>query len=138
METKTYTKTHLFNTKEEYLAFRAAWAKLAKEKKISSTMILFYNIIRGKQNRRGFSPITKPSKLENGARADQAYRTAFNSLLSLATAYKYEFKGWPPVFDKKIWQGQYITDFINQFEGTLSEDVTTLVINKVLDESAGR
>jgi len=60
--------TNTFETKEQYLAFRATWAKAAQDGKITAAHHVLLNILRGHPIERGFTPITKTSKLQNGFR----------------------------------------------------------------------
>jgi hypothetical protein len=99
-----------FLSKEAYLKFKAAWADLAQKKKVTSTDILFYNIIRGKKFRRGFTPITKATKLSNGASPDQAFTGALSSLRYLART------------DTK-WSLQNRQEFLKRFNETLPVEV---------------
>lgn len=56
-----------FNTKEEYLAFRKAWATAVNNgEEISAEHHALYNILRGYPASRGFTPITNANKLRNG------------------------------------------------------------------------
>jgi hypothetical protein len=61
--------------KEQYLAAKEAWKKSHSK---SSTDHIIYNIIRGLEPGRGFTPVTKPSKLANGAESglDRAKRNS--------------------------------------------------------------
>lgn len=99
-------KTQFWASKEAYLAFKKQWAKLAQEKKISSRDILFYNIVRGKKMRNGFTPITKEVKLNNGAKPEQAFEWATYSL-------RYLLK--PP----HKYAQESLNKFIESFEGTI-------------------
>lgn len=55
-----------FATKQDYLAFRAAWAKAAQEGLLDASDHLMYNLIRGKAPEHGFTPTRKFTKLTNG------------------------------------------------------------------------
>ncbi len=56
-----------FSTKEEYLAFRKAWATAVNNgEEISAAHHVLYNILRGHPHSRGFTPITNANKLRNG------------------------------------------------------------------------
>ena len=60
--------TNTFETKEQYLAFRAAWATAAQSKELTAEHHILFNILCGRPIDHGFTPITKPSKLQNGFR----------------------------------------------------------------------
>jgi hypothetical protein len=54
-------------TKEQFLTFRAAYKQLARDKKVTGSDIILYNMVRGFHTKRGFSTITNPVKLANGS-----------------------------------------------------------------------
>lgn len=59
-----------FNTllnKEQFKQFRTAYKTLARERKLTPADIIVYNLIRGLPANRGFTAITNPTKLANGA-----------------------------------------------------------------------
>lgn len=62
--------TNIFETKEQYLAFRSAWAQSANDKNshLRAEHFALYNLLRGKPIERGFTPITNRTKLQNGIR----------------------------------------------------------------------
>lgn len=122
METETNTTivhSHLFSSREEYIAFRTAWSKLAKEKKLTSAMILFYNVVRGKDTNRGFTPIQRPSKLSNGASPDQAFKAALSQIIYLAT-------------QGGKWADDSRREFVSKFDGTITESFILGEINNQL------
>lgn len=56
-----------FSTKEEYLAFRKAWAAAVNSTaQITATHHVLYNLLRGLPHDHGFTPITNANKLANG------------------------------------------------------------------------
>jgi hypothetical protein len=57
------TNIKAFETKEQYVEFREAFRKLAREKKVNSKIMLIFHTIRGKGPYFGFTPITNPIKL---------------------------------------------------------------------------
>lgn len=77
-----------FETKEQYLAFRAAWraavnherAKANHDSWIHATHHILLNIVRGKEPNYGFTPITNQVKLDNGSYPWVAYNQALQSL----------------------------------------------------------
>src|SRR5690349_6478244 len=72
--------SNLFDAKEPYLVFKKQWSKLANEKKLTSTMMLFYNLARGKDYFNGFTAITNAVKLANGQKKDKALNGALSAL----------------------------------------------------------
>lgn len=77
---------YIFNTKEQYLEFRKAFAKAAQAKTLHAEHFIFLNLVRGLPYHRGFTPITSKNKLANGSdicpgldRAVQNLRFAIHS-----------------------------------------------------------
>lgn len=58
-------RVSLFETKEQYLATKKEWAKT---KNHTAQQHAIYNVLRGYEPTRGFTPITKQSRLDNGHR----------------------------------------------------------------------
>jgi len=54
-----------FKTKEQYIQFRKAFATATKAGELNAEHFIFLNIVRGLPYHRGFTPVTKPSKLSN-------------------------------------------------------------------------
>ena len=97
-------------TKEEYLNVLSAW-KQTKDHKSADHII--YNVLRGFDPKRGFSPITKASKLENGAQAWGGYGDALYTAKSMTRSYcipTYQFRDEAR---KQVW--------IKQADGRLKE-----------------
>lgn len=116
IQDKKHKPSNLFDTKEAYLAFRQQWSKLAAEKKLTAAMMVFYNAVRGKDLKRGFTPITNKNKLENGARADWGHHMAwFNlkyTLLPNNKVAEKEREAFIAMFDKTI-DDEFITKVAN-------------------------
>lgn len=72
--------TNTFETKEQYLAFRAAWATAAQSKELTAEHHILFNILCGRPIDRGFTPITKATKLQNGFRINHGLYHAAQSL----------------------------------------------------------
>ena len=62
--------------KEQYLALKAAWIQEKYQHDHNSVSHVIYNILRGFPADRGFTPITDPKKLANGASPLQAFDEA--------------------------------------------------------------
>lgn len=73
----------LFNTKEEYIAFRTKFKQLATKKEFDNgSFYLLLNLIRGHHMDRGFTPITNTNKLNSGLKAHRALKGAYFTLAS--------------------------------------------------------
>ena len=133
---KTY-----FETKEQYLAFRAAWASAVNSPKAKSTYkpcdewlsetdtysegtgtmrfdgwinvghIVLFNILTGRKIDRGISPITNKAKLASGIKSDRAMRFARERIF-----------GW----NTKI--------FLEPFAGTVTVDMLEQVRDEWMKE----
>lgn len=77
----TRITTGLLTTKEFNLAFRAAFRKLAREKKLTAELMALYAMVTGKPMGAVFSPVTNETKLANGQSAwDVAQDNAWRAL----------------------------------------------------------
>ena len=56
-------RVSLYETQEQYLAVKKEWAKTKKHSALEHAA---YNILRGYDPERGFTPITRKSRLDNG------------------------------------------------------------------------
>ena len=86
MDTLTKAVKHsLFETKEQYLKMKEEWAK-QKEHNVNAHLL--YAILCGQDWRKAFSPITRPSKIANGAKPNNEgwflARTHINRTLKLS------------------------------------------------------
>lgn len=101
--------TKHFETKEQYLNFRAAWASAVNDERVKKKLVtkvwshngtkeeykervpgwisaahhMLYNILRNKPFDNGFTPVTKPSKLLNGHSPNYGLYMAANHLKSV-------------------------------------------------------
>jgi len=58
---------YFIETKDRYLAICTAWKKFVNEGgTVNGSHMLLYNILRSRPYDKGFTPITKPIKLQNG------------------------------------------------------------------------
>lgn len=63
-------------TKEQFIVFRDAFKARARAKSITAADLLIYNIIRGHEANRGFTPITNKIKLINGQAPNGGFENA--------------------------------------------------------------
>lgn len=54
-------------TKSELITFKAYWATAAQSKTLTAAHHVLYNLLRGYEPHHGFTPITRHTKLANGA-----------------------------------------------------------------------
>jgi hypothetical protein len=88
-------------TREQFQAFRTYFRTRAKDRRLSPTDILTYNMIRGLPLDRGFSPVTSPIKIANGAQPWMSFEQAKATL-------RWSIKRYPADFKKTF--GDIITD----------------------------
>lgn len=102
--------TNTFETKDQYLAFRSAWAKAAQDKVLTGAHHVLLNILRGHPVERGFTPITKTTKLQNGFRINHGLYFAAGELSAIISGASGGSK----------YQTERAERFIAMFEGTLT------------------
>lgn len=85
-------------SKEEFLFIQKAFKEKAHNKTLTAEDILLYNIIRGKDIDRGFTPVTNPTKLANGEGAYKGQRRLFESKSHLRWILNAFCKGSPGPF----------------------------------------
>lgn len=106
--------TSFFKTKEQYLAFRSAWAAAVNDNRSKSSIrevqfpgtrrysaytytikepgwitgahMMLYNILRGKDLLTGFSPVTNKARLSNGAHINHGAFFAYQKLSAIVRA----------------------------------------------------
>lgn len=74
--------TNFICSKEQFQIFSEHFTAAANAKRLTSSDILLNNIIRGKDVRRGFTPITNPTKLNSGTKAWQGFDAARGQLIA--------------------------------------------------------
>jgi hypothetical protein len=108
--------SNLFESKEDYLAFRKQWSKIAAARALTADMMLLYNVIRKKSPERGFAPITNKVKLENGANPNGGYTGALSDLRYIAVP-------------KNRSAEEDRVGFLATFEGAMTDEFFTKVAN---------
>lgn len=83
-------------SKEEFLFIQKAFKEKARSKQITADDIVLYNIIRGKNIDRGFTPITNTTKLEGGEKAYHGMRKLFESKQNIRWAIDGFSRGTTP------------------------------------------
>jgi len=94
---------YFIDDKEVFLKMVESWKKF-KEPKACHMML--YNIIRSKPFDRGFSPVTKKSKLENGHYAWYSLKEAARQIMFA-----------------KSFSGSYLKNLIEPFGETINKEV---------------
>lgn len=77
-EEQQETGGRILISKEQYLAFKKAWKDLANKKQLAATDMLIYNLILGRDEKNGFTPISNKNKLKYNCNNDMWYN--FNLL----------------------------------------------------------
>jgi len=158
----------IFNTKEQYLSFRAAWKSAVNNEKAKSSLIevdewidstdsysngtgkhrisgwiesahtMLFNILCGKPVDAGFTPITNKNKLENGTYINHGLYYAYRNLDNILSLAKKIRIEGQPVFD---YQAQALTEFLEPFNNTVTVDTLAAIkISKIepLDSDYGK
>lgn len=136
----------IFENKEQYLAFRAAWSKATQAKKLTAAHMVFFNLVRGKPIDRGFAPVTNKNKLLNGTRINHGLYTACVTLrFQLEKAKRIANKDTQSLTYGKIDITDSLLVWVNQligpFEGTFTVEMAAkLDLPKVesLDPNFGK
>mgnify|MGYP003583156938 CR=1 FL=1 len=76
------TNTTFILSKEQYQLFNEKFIEAANAKSLTSANMILNNILRNKDVRRGFTPITNTTKLNHGTNAWQGYLEARSHLIS--------------------------------------------------------
>lgn len=124
-------KTRYFNDKQHYLNFLDAWKKATKSVNckatknkyygnkepgwLTSAHMLLYTILRGKDARVAFTPITKESRLTNGAYINHGMYWAYRELYTITN----------------FAQGERVEEFLAPFNGTLEKEVLIKIVEEM-------
>ena len=76
------TNTTFILSKEQYQLFNEKFIEAANAKSLTAGNMILNNILRNKDARRGFTPITNPIKLNHGTDTWQGYLEARSHLIS--------------------------------------------------------
>jgi hypothetical protein len=75
--------TSILATEERAVLFRT-WRELYAKREAHTFDFLLYALLRGKDPRAGFTPISNANKLNNGSQADQSYRSTLLAASNIA------------------------------------------------------
>ena len=114
-----------FKTKEQYLAFRKAFAAAANAGTLRAEHFIFLNIVRGLPYTRGFTPVTRTTKLSNGANIWQGLDDGVRSLRYAAHSAN-DIKQIPKNADSQ--GGYHFRTFIEPFIGEGSEFLNVILL----------
>ncbi len=111
-------KETFFNDKEHYLQFKAAWAKAVNnpDVQITASHHLVYNLVRGYDATRGFTPITNVNKLSNGAYINHGLYFARSNLARYIGDAKRGNK-------LSEWSKQWFDRFLAPLDGALTTEM---------------
>lgn len=84
MTTINTTNTNSSLTAEERAVLFRTWRELYATREATAFDFLLYALLRGKDPRAGFTPISNANKLSNGSTADQSYRSALLAASNMA------------------------------------------------------
>ena len=156
------TNKHFFETKEQYLAFRKAWANAVNSDKAKSKTVysefydgtirepgwitaahhIFYNIVRNHPIDTGFTPVTRKTKLENGAIINGGLYEGWVALKAVVETAKEKtnssFFNKPKISD---YRERQLVAFLEPFARTINTEMLAQIeLPKVerLDASFGK
>lgn len=95
--------TTFFSSREQFAAFRTAFRNLANARSITPRDMMIYNIARSLPKERGFTPITNPIKLANGANPTHSLEQAISDL-------KWTIKRDPAYFHNRYEKSMSLDD----------------------------
>ena len=95
-ETPSVESSPFIGSKQEFQFFQQAFKEKARNKQTTADDILLYNIIRGKNMDRGFTPITNTKKLSGGEDAYKGMRKLHESKHHLRWVLEVFIKGAAP------------------------------------------
>lgn len=98
-----------FPSKEEYLAFRAEWKAAARAKTLTAADMAAYALLRGKDLRQAFTPITNPTKLANGQPAEHGL-----DLACLRLRWQLRMHGWRGALSESTPALQRLAEYLTQ------------------------
>ena len=115
-----------FKTKQQYLQFRKAFATAANAGTLQAEHFIFLNIVRGIPYTRGFSPVTRTTKLSNGANIWQGLDNGVRRLRNVAHSAN-DIKQIPK---NATSQGGFnFREFIEPFLGEGDEFLNVVLMN---------
>lgn len=100
------TQTQLIS-RDERRTFDAAWIAYVGTGKATAPAFILQAILRGRDPKRGFSPITNGTKLANGQTAWQGYRQALGELRWRLGSYVADV--WPDLMGNGLGPNRYET-----------------------------
>ncbi len=122
-------KTRYFNDKQHYLNFLQAWKKAAQRSGskgkdwgcLTGAHMVMYALLRGRDVRSAFTPITKKTKLSNGAYVNHGMYWAYQDLIGLAREWKQE---------------ERVEKFLAPLNDTVDAEVLFKLMNEIPEISA--
>jgi len=122
---KEEVNTSIFESKEHYLAFRKAWSESVNNlSSISAFHHALYALLRNRDHRECFTPITNRNKLENGQSANDSQNMAENKLRYLARLAR----GFDHFDDEK--KESFVKAYLWPFGDTVTTDMYLAAIRE--------
>ncbi|MBN6739151.1 hypothetical protein JKG47_01060 [Acidithiobacillus sp. MC6.1] len=121
-----------FESREQYLAFRAAWKASCHNKDVHlvAAHYALYALLRGRSLDSQFSPVTNKVKMTNGQAPMGAAERAVRMI---------QYAGMPMIHVRDAllapWQGATPVPGATPYGGTVSEDMLRAVIARLQDGS---
>lgn len=119
----------IFETKEQYLEFRATWKKIASDKELrlqlTSTHYAVYTLLRDKDLNKAFTPITNKVKLDNGTTPYAGLDTALRVMHNIIRNAKQYQEG--PIIPGTEWKIAQLDRFLAPLEGKLTAEMLSVL-----------
>ena len=141
--------TTYFETKEQFLTFRKAWSDAVNHENnkkhvvdgpygrykesawLTGAHFMLYNILRGRSFDTGFTPITKRTKLENGAYLNHGlYNAAYHLGRVVNTAREQTNSGWFEKLKRVVkgdqelnWRERELRDFLEPLKDVVTVEM---------------
>lgn len=137
--------TTYFETKEQYLTFRKAWADATNDPRAKKTLVevknrqggidrvrksgwltashqMLYNILRGRSFDTGFTPVTNATKLRNGAYLN------YSLVMSRMFLNRHINDAKKAVKDGDVFGSDSLQKFLEPFDGTVTIQMLAAVL----------
>lgn len=116
--------TYFFDSKERHIKFRQAFTSMQHHHELKAQHFVLWNIIRGLTPHRGFTPIRRSIRIDNGHAPYGAFHEAVRQL-TLTFKYAREFVA----SNKKTKQKDWLAEFLKPFDGALTaEDIIRITV----------
>lgn len=133
--------TKTFETKEQFIAFKTAWANAAQAGTLDSADMMLYNIIRGKHPQYGFTPTQNLNKMYHSTYINYGVYSAWGRLKYIKDQARQLYNSQQHNTNISEFTVQRVECFLETFKGTLTlEQLINLELPKteIINANYGR